>query len=69
MAKKSKNRKTMLLTVEVSYPHNMSAAVARKEVRSLVNNGVGYHSHVEVGDVKIRSMAVVGRYARMAALR
>ncbi|HEX8421274.1 MAG TPA: hypothetical protein VF638_14805 [Sphingomonas sp.] len=41
----SKERRPVTMTVTVSAPKNMSAAMVRREVRTLINEGAGYLTH------------------------
>lgn len=50
----SKNRKTIRLLLTVSVPAEMSAADARREVRTLINDQCNYDA--DPGDVRARAV-------------
>lgn len=49
-----RKRKTVTMLVKVSVPANMPAAMARREVRTLINDQSGYYS--EPGDVRCKAV-------------
>lgn len=50
----TKSRKTVTMVLTVSVPVDMSAAEARREVRTLVNEQCNYSA--DEGDVKVRQL-------------
>lgn len=58
MAEKRK-RKSVTMTVTASVPGWMTAAQARREIRSRINHGAGYLSHgPNFEEVEVRASAV-----------
>lgn len=50
----ARTRKQITMTVTVSVPLWMTAAEARREVRTLINHQSNWSQHVDEGDVKAR---------------
>lgn len=50
-------RRTVQVVVTLSLAPGVTKAEAEREIRTRVNEGCGYYSHIEEADVRIRKIA------------